>query len=109
MTPSFQTRGHDEEPAGAVRAEALGSDQLDPGATVAGEQVERLAQTLLPWASGPLTLGAVLQGCGFGYRYTRLPHLLKTKPEDANLPSLQSRCCQQGALPRLLFCFCSLC
>jgi hypothetical protein len=30
------------------------------------------------------------QGCGFGYRYTRLPHLLKTKPEDANLPSLQS-------------------
>lgn len=43
----------------------------------------------------------VLQGCGFGYRYTRLPHLLKTKPEDANLPSLQSRCCQQGALPQL--------
>lgn len=34
----------------------------------------------------------VFQGCGFGYRYTRLPHLLKTKPEDANLPSLQSRC-----------------
>lgn len=33
----------------------------------------------------------VFQGCGFGYRYTRLPHLLKTKPEDANLPSLQSR------------------
>lgn len=31
-----------------------------------------------------------LQGCGFGYRYTRLPHLLKIKPEDANLPSLQS-------------------
>lgn len=30
------------------------------------------------------------QGCGFGYRYTRLPHLLKTKPEDASLPSLQS-------------------
>ncbi|MEQ2182942.1 hypothetical protein GOODEAATRI_027383, partial [Goodea atripinnis] len=30
-------------------------------------------------------------GCGFGYRYTRLPHLLKTKPEDANLPSLQRR------------------
>uniref|UniRef100_A0A8C0IRV2 E3 ubiquitin-protein ligase RNF123 n=1 Tax=Chelonoidis abingdonii TaxID=106734 RepID=A0A8C0IRV2_CHEAB len=31
-------------------------------------------------------------GCGFGYRYTRLPHLLKTKPEDANLPSLQKPC-----------------
>lgn len=30
------------------------------------------------------------QGCGFGYRYTRLPLLLKTKPGDANLPSLQS-------------------
>lgn len=46
----------------------------------------------------PAHAAAVLQGCGFGYRYTRLPHLLKTKPEDANLPSLQSRCCQQGAL-----------
>lgn len=34
---------------------------------------------------------SAVQGCGFGYRYTRLPHLLKTKPEDANLPSLQSR------------------
>ncbi|KAG8128374.1 hypothetical protein E2320_015227, partial [Naja naja] len=32
------------------------------------------------------------RGCGFGYRYTRLPHLLKTKPEDANLPSLQKPC-----------------
>lgn len=49
--------------------------------------------------AGPsLTLASVLQGCGFGYRYTRLPHLLKTKPEDANLPSLQSRCRQQEAL-----------
>ncbi|CAM5127728.1 unnamed protein product [Eretmochelys imbricata] len=48
---------------------------------------------LLPaaWAhaSGTITQ---LQGCGFGYRYTRLPHLLKTKPEDANLPSLQKPC-----------------
>ncbi|XP_024915849.1 E3 ubiquitin-protein ligase RNF123 [Cynoglossus semilaevis] len=32
------------------------------------------------------------QGCGFGYRYTRLPTLLKTKPEDMNLPSLQKPC-----------------
>uniref|UniRef100_A0A3P8WYS0 E3 ubiquitin-protein ligase RNF123 n=1 Tax=Cynoglossus semilaevis TaxID=244447 RepID=A0A3P8WYS0_CYNSE len=31
-------------------------------------------------------------GCGFGYRYTRLPTLLKTKPEDMNLPSLQKPC-----------------
>lgn len=38
----------------------------------------------------PLTPTVSPQGCGFGYRYTRLPHLLKTKPEDANLPSLQS-------------------
>lgn len=37
-----------------------------------------------------LPLTPTPQGCGFGYRYTRLPHLLKTKPEDANLPSLQS-------------------
>jgi len=38
------------------------------------------------------------QGCGFGYRYTRLPHLLKTKPEDASLPSLQSESGRRWAL-----------
>lgn len=50
----------------------------------------------LPPPPPPLTSACppVCQGCGFGYRYTRLPHLLKTKPEDANLPSLQSTCCQ---------------
>ncbi|XP_014394481.1 PREDICTED: E3 ubiquitin-protein ligase RNF123 [Myotis brandtii] len=36
--------------------------------------------------------GEAGEGCGFGYRYTRLPHLLKIKPEDANLPSLQKPC-----------------
>uniref|UniRef100_A0A3B3UUM8 RING-type E3 ubiquitin transferase n=1 Tax=Poecilia latipinna TaxID=48699 RepID=A0A3B3UUM8_9TELE len=42
--------------------------------------------------SAQSALPPVCQGCGFGYRYTRLPHLLKTKPEDANLPSLQKPC-----------------
>uniref|UniRef100_A0A096LVG6 E3 ubiquitin-protein ligase RNF123 n=1 Tax=Poecilia formosa TaxID=48698 RepID=A0A096LVG6_POEFO len=49
-----------------------------------------------PWAQTNwilvTALPPVCQGCGFGYRYTRLPHLLKTKPEDANLPSLQKPC-----------------
>ncbi|KAG7226614.1 hypothetical protein INR49_001784 [Caranx melampygus] len=44
-----------------------------------------------PWAQTNWILVRLWRGCGFGYRYTRLPHLLKTKPEDANLPSLQSR------------------
>uniref|UniRef100_A0A452E7J2 Ring finger protein 123 n=1 Tax=Capra hircus TaxID=9925 RepID=A0A452E7J2_CAPHI len=43
-----------------------------------------------PWAQTNWILVRLWRGCGFGYRYTRLPHLLKTKPEDANLPSLQS-------------------
>uniref|UniRef100_A0A8C8A1U4 Ring finger protein 123 n=1 Tax=Oryzias sinensis TaxID=183150 RepID=A0A8C8A1U4_9TELE len=47
-----------------------------------------------PWAQTNWILVRLWRGCGFGYRYTRLPHLLKTKPEDANLPSLQSTCCQ---------------
>nr|XP_060621707.1 E3 ubiquitin-protein ligase RNF123 isoform X3 [Anolis sagrei ordinatus] len=42
-----------------------------------------------PWAQTNWILVRLWRGCGFGYRYTRLPHLLKTKPEDANLPSLQ--------------------
>ncbi|CAF88646.1 unnamed protein product, partial [Tetraodon nigroviridis] len=45
-----------------------------------------------PWAQTNWILVRLWRGCGFGYRYTRLPHLLKTKPEDANLPSLQSKC-----------------
>ncbi|MEQ2258301.1 hypothetical protein XENORESO_015250, partial [Xenotaenia resolanae] len=50
-----------------------------------------------PWAQTNWILVRLWRGCGFGYRYTRLPHLLKTKPEDANLPSLQSRCwCVHG-------------
>ncbi|CAB1428150.1 unnamed protein product, partial [Pleuronectes platessa] len=44
-----------------------------------------------PWAQTNWILVRLWRGCGFGYRYTRLPHLLKTKPEDANLPSLQSK------------------
>ncbi|KAJ3602322.1 hypothetical protein NHX12_030081 [Muraenolepis orangiensis] len=43
----------------------------------------------IPQGRGEDTRGT---GCGFGYRYTRLPHLLKTKPEDTNLPSLQKPC-----------------
>ncbi|XP_077678111.1 E3 ubiquitin-protein ligase RNF123 isoform X4 [Eretmochelys imbricata] len=43
-----------------------------------------------PWAQTNWILVRLWRGCGFGYRYTRLPHLLKTKPEDANLPSLQT-------------------
>ncbi|CAB1315625.1 unnamed protein product, partial [Coregonus sp. 'balchen'] len=42
-----------------------------------------------PWAQTNWILVRLWRGCGFGYRYTRLPHLLKTKPEDTNLPSLQ--------------------
>ncbi|XP_048348153.1 E3 ubiquitin-protein ligase RNF123 isoform X1 [Sphaerodactylus townsendi] len=42
-----------------------------------------------PWAQTNWILVRLWRGCGFGYRYTRLPHLLKTKPEDVNLPSLQ--------------------
>ncbi|XP_041281582.1 E3 ubiquitin-protein ligase RNF123 isoform X1 [Pyrgilauda ruficollis] len=42
-----------------------------------------------PWAQTNWILVRLWRGCGFGYRYTRLPHLLKTKPEDASLPSLQ--------------------
>ncbi|XP_038627938.1 E3 ubiquitin-protein ligase RNF123 [Tachyglossus aculeatus] len=42
-----------------------------------------------PWAQTNWILVRLWRGCGFGYRYTRLPHLLKNKPEDANLPSLQ--------------------
>nr|XP_005992713.1 PREDICTED: E3 ubiquitin-protein ligase RNF123 isoform X1 [Latimeria chalumnae] len=45
-----------------------------------------------PWAQTNWILVRLWRGCGFGYRYTRLPHLLKTKPEDANLPSLQKPC-----------------
>ncbi|XDV21998.1 hypothetical protein PO909_026977 [Leuciscus waleckii] len=44
-----------------------------------------------PWAQTNWILVRLWRGCGFGYRYTRLPHLLKTKPEDANLPSLQRK------------------
>ncbi|KAF4803462.1 E3 ubiquitin-protein ligase RNF123 [Turdus rufiventris] len=43
-----------------------------------------------PWAQTNWILVRLWRGCGFGYRYTRLPHLLKTKPEDASLPSLQN-------------------
>ncbi|GCB75772.1 hypothetical protein scyTo_0016471 [Scyliorhinus torazame] len=43
-----------------------------------------------PWAQTNWILVRLWRGCGFGYRYTRLPHLLKSKPEDANMPSLQS-------------------
>lgn len=52
------------------------------------------------------------QGCGFGYRYTRLPHLLKTKPEDANLPSLQSMHSHSLSIPVILlhlFAHCPCC
>ncbi|XP_029455522.1 E3 ubiquitin-protein ligase RNF123 [Rhinatrema bivittatum] len=45
-----------------------------------------------PWAQTNWILVRLWRGCGFGYRYTRLPHLLKTKPEDGNLPSLQKPC-----------------
>lgn len=45
-----------------------------------------------PWAQTNWILVRLWKGCGFGYRYTRLPHLLKVKPEDANLPSLQKPC-----------------
>ncbi|RXM34784.1 E3 ubiquitin-protein ligase RNF123 [Acipenser ruthenus] len=45
-----------------------------------------------PWAQTNWILVRLWRGCGFGYRYTRLPHLLKIKPEDANLPSLQKPC-----------------
>uniref|UniRef100_A0A4W3GGF2 RING-type E3 ubiquitin transferase n=1 Tax=Callorhinchus milii TaxID=7868 RepID=A0A4W3GGF2_CALMI len=45
-----------------------------------------------PWAQTNWILVRLWRGCGFGYRYTRLPHLLKTKPEDANMPSLQKPC-----------------
>ncbi|XP_060766371.1 E3 ubiquitin-protein ligase RNF123 isoform X2 [Neoarius graeffei] len=45
-----------------------------------------------PWAQTNWILVRLWRGCGFGYRYTRLPHLLKSKPEDANLPSLQKPC-----------------
>nr|KAF6311113.1 ring finger protein 123 [Myotis myotis] len=45
-----------------------------------------------PWAQTNWILVRLWKGCGFGYRYTRLPHLLKIKPEDANLPSLQKPC-----------------
>ncbi|NXM44050.1 RN123 ligase, partial [Gymnorhina tibicen] len=45
-----------------------------------------------PWAQTNWILVRLWRGCGFGYRYTRLPHLLKTKPEDASLPSLQKPC-----------------
>ncbi|XP_021523276.2 E3 ubiquitin-protein ligase RNF123 isoform X5 [Aotus nancymaae] len=45
-----------------------------------------------PWAQTNWILVRLWRGCGFGYRYTRLPHLLKTKLEDANLPSLQKPC-----------------
>ncbi|KAL2091632.1 hypothetical protein ACEWY4_013895 [Coilia grayii] len=45
-----------------------------------------------PWAQTNWILVRFWKGCGFGYRYTRLPHLLKTKPEDATLPSLQKPC-----------------
>ncbi|KAG7493787.1 E3 ubiquitin-protein ligase RNF123 isoform X1 [Solea senegalensis] len=45
-----------------------------------------------PWAQTNWILVRLWRGCGFGYRYTRLPHLLKTKPEDVNLPSLQKPC-----------------
>uniref|UniRef100_A0A8C8CQ40 RING-type E3 ubiquitin transferase n=1 Tax=Oncorhynchus tshawytscha TaxID=74940 RepID=A0A8C8CQ40_ONCTS len=45
-----------------------------------------------PWAQTNWILVRLWRGCGFGYRYTRLPHLLKTKPEDTNLPSLQKPC-----------------
>ncbi|NXG59433.1 RN123 ligase, partial [Hemiprocne comata] len=45
-----------------------------------------------PWAQTNWILVRLWRGCGFGYRYTRLPHLLKIKPEDASLPSLQKPC-----------------
>ncbi|XP_069792976.1 E3 ubiquitin-protein ligase RNF123 isoform X2 [Narcine bancroftii] len=45
-----------------------------------------------PWAQTNWILVRLWRGCGFGYRYTRLPHLLKSKPEDANMPSLQKPC-----------------
>ncbi|XP_052395072.1 E3 ubiquitin-protein ligase RNF123 [Carassius gibelio] len=45
-----------------------------------------------PWAQTNWILVRLWRGCGYGYRYTRLPHLLKTKPEDVNLPSLQKPC-----------------
>nr|XP_033782410.1 E3 ubiquitin-protein ligase RNF123 [Geotrypetes seraphini]XP_033782411.1 E3 ubiquitin-protein ligase RNF123 [Geotrypetes seraphini]XP_033782413.1 E3 ubiquitin-protein ligase RNF123 [Geotrypetes seraphini]XP_033782414.1 E3 ubiquitin-protein ligase RNF123 [Geotrypetes seraphini] len=48
-----------------------------------------------PWAQTNWILVRLWRGCGFGYRYTRLPHLLKTKPEDGNLPSLQKPCPSQ--------------
>uniref|UniRef100_A0A8C0D839 E3 ubiquitin-protein ligase RNF123/RKP TPR repeat domain-containing protein n=1 Tax=Balaenoptera musculus TaxID=9771 RepID=A0A8C0D839_BALMU len=60
--------------------------------------VERIPEEHLTPCPPPVALTAWLErrwlwlGCGFGYRYTRLPHLLKTKPEDANLPSLQKPC-----------------
>uniref|UniRef100_G3NF73 RING-type E3 ubiquitin transferase n=1 Tax=Gasterosteus aculeatus aculeatus TaxID=481459 RepID=G3NF73_GASAC len=58
-----------------------------------------------PWAQTNWILVRLWRGCGFGYRYTRLPHLLKTKPEDANLPSLQKPCPSlllQGHMAELL-------
>ncbi|ERE75627.1 E3 ubiquitin-protein ligase [Cricetulus griseus] len=60
------------------------------------ETLTRLAATLAKHFADPRITNWILvrlwRGCGFGYRYTRLPHLLKTKPEDANLPSLQKPC-----------------
>uniref|UniRef100_A0A3Q2Y3J0 E3 ubiquitin-protein ligase RNF123 n=1 Tax=Hippocampus comes TaxID=109280 RepID=A0A3Q2Y3J0_HIPCM len=53
-----------------------------------------------PWAQTNWILVRLWRGCGFGYRYTRLPHLLKTKPEDANLPSLQPEPCPSLLLQR---------
>ncbi|XP_049590268.1 E3 ubiquitin-protein ligase RNF123 isoform X2 [Syngnathus scovelli] len=58
-----------------------------------------------PWAQTNWILVRLWRGCGFGYRYTRLPHLLKTKPEDANLPSLQrdlTIACSHQPCPSLL-------
>uniref|UniRef100_A0A8C6XYU9 RING-type E3 ubiquitin transferase n=1 Tax=Naja naja TaxID=35670 RepID=A0A8C6XYU9_NAJNA len=49
------------------------------------QRISMMRNLLAPYEQRPW-------GCGFGYRYTRLPHLLKTKPEDANLPSLQKPC-----------------
>ncbi|TRY94563.1 hypothetical protein DNTS_024380 [Danionella cerebrum] len=45
-----------------------------------------------PWAQTNWILVRLWRGCGFGYRYKRLPHLLKSKPEDVNQPSLQKPC-----------------
>nr|XP_032822269.1 E3 ubiquitin-protein ligase RNF123 isoform X1 [Petromyzon marinus]XP_032822271.1 E3 ubiquitin-protein ligase RNF123 isoform X2 [Petromyzon marinus] len=45
-----------------------------------------------PWAQTNWILVRLWKGCGFGYRYTRLPHLLRIKPEDLNNPTLQKPC-----------------